>query len=181
MSEEQNSNTHNTCKIDSEQSVTFECGGDEKLRIIASKPILRFCMEPGMEFLAPSKAHPDDAGYDIRAAEDCQVMPSDTAIVKTGLRMELPPGYEGQVRGRSGLAFKCGIEVFNSPGTIDYGYRGEVKVILHNVSCSVFFVRKGDRIAQLVIAKVPDLDTVVVSHLSESTTRGQNGFGSTGK
>ena len=102
------------------------------------------------------------------------------ALVPTGLFMEIPVGYEGQVRPRSGLAIKSGITVLNSPGTIDADYRGEVKVILINLSDVDFVIKSGDRIAQLVIAKCEQMEVVEVETLSE-TERGAGGFGHTGK
>lgn len=101
-------------------------------------------------------------------------------LVPTGLFMEIPIGYEGQVRPRSGLAIKSGITVLNSPGTIDADYRGEVKVILINLSENDFVIKSGDRIAQLVIAKCEQIEVVNVQELSE-TERGAGGFGHTGK
>ena len=121
------------------------------------------------------------AGMDIRAnlTESINLQPLERAIVKTGLFIELPIGYEAQVRPRSGLAAKKGITVLNSPGTIDADYRGEIGVILVNLSNEVFVVENGERIAQLIIAKHERADWVEVQELSE-TPRGEGGFGSTG-
>jgi len=127
----------------------------------------------------PSYAHPGDAGMDLTSAEDVVVEPGARALVKTGLAMALPPGYEAQVRPRSGLALKHGITVLNTPGTIDEGYRGEVGVILFNAGDVAFKVAKGDRIAQMVIAPVTRARIAEVADL-DSTERGAGGFGSTG-
>ncbi|MBA3985631.1 MAG: dUTP diphosphatase [Flavobacteriales bacterium] len=121
------------------------------------------------------------AGMDLRAAlqEAVILKPLERAIIKTGLFIELPIGYEAQVRPRSGLAAKKGITVLNAPGTIDADYRGEIGVILVNLSNDAFTVENGERIAQLVIAKHERAVWVEVESLSE-TVRGEGGFGSTG-
>ena len=125
----------------------------------------------------------NSAGMDLRAYlpdGELVIKPMQRALVPTGLFMEIPVGYEGQVRPRSGLAIKSGITVLNSPGTIDADYRGEVKVILINLSDADFVIKSGDRIAQLVIAKHEQPEVVEVQVLSE-TERGAGGFGHTGK
>ena len=125
----------------------------------------------------------NSAGMDLRAYlpdGELVIKPMQRALVPTGLFMEIPVGYEGQVRPRSGLAIKSGITVLNSPGTIDADYRGEVKVILINLSDADFVIKSGDRIAQLVIAKHEQPDVIEVQTLSE-TERGAGGFGHTGK
>ena len=125
----------------------------------------------------------NSAGMDLRAYlpdGELVIKPMQRALVPTGLFMEIPVGYEGQVRPRSGLAIKSGITVLNSPGTIDADYRGEVKVILINLSENDFVIKSGDRIAQLVIAKHEQMEVVEVQTLSE-TERGAGGFGHTGK
>ena len=121
------------------------------------------------------------AGMDLRANLSAPVVlgPLERAIIKTGLFMELPIGYEAQVRPRSGLAAKKGITVLNSPGTIDADYRGEVGVILVNLSNEPFVIENGERIAQLIIAKHERAEWIEVQELSE-TARGEGGFGSTG-
>ncbi|MEN9322830.1 MAG: hypothetical protein RL699_610 [Bacteroidota bacterium] len=121
------------------------------------------------------------AGMDLRAElqEPISLQPLERALVKTGLFIELPIGYEAQVRPRSGLALKKGITVLNSPGTVDADYRGEIGVILVNLSSETFVVENGERIAQLVIAKHERAEWNQVSALSE-TERGAGGFGSTG-
>lgn len=121
------------------------------------------------------------AGMDLRAniSELITLQPLERAIVKTGLYLELPIGYEAQVRPRSGLAAKKGITVLNAPGTIDADYRGEVGVILVNLSNEPFIVENGERIAQMVIAKHERAEWEQVTALSD-TARGEGGFGSTG-
>lgn len=124
------------------------------------------------------------AGMDLRAAvpEDrpLLILPGRRVLVPTGLVMEIPAGYEGQIRPRSGLALKHGVTCLNTPGTIDSDYRGEVKVILANLGSEPFEVRRGERIAQLVPAPVLSADFREVEALSE-TSRGAGGFGSTGR
>lgn len=131
----------------------------------------------------PNYETANSAGMDLRAyLPDGQIVikPMQRTLVPTGLFMEIPVGYEGQVRPRSGLAIKSGITVLNSPGTIDADYRGEIKVILINLSDSDFVINNGDRIAQLVIAKCEQMEVVEVEMLTE-TERGAGGFGHTGK
>ncbi len=124
------------------------------------------------------------AGLDLIAAlpEDApiELEPSDRALVPTGLLIELPQGYEAQVRPRSGLALKHGVTVLNSPGTIDSDYRGEVKVLLINLGAETFLIERGDRIAQLVVSPVSHVE-IVASDTLGGTARGQGGFGSTGQ
>ncbi|HLU84094.1 MAG TPA: dUTP diphosphatase [Vicingaceae bacterium] len=122
------------------------------------------------------------AGVDLRANIETPITlkPLERTLVKTGLFIELPVGYEAQVRPRSGLAYKNGITVLNSPGTIDADYRGEVGVILVNLSNEPFVIENGERIAQLVIAKHEQAEWQLVEELAE-TERGAGGFGSTGK
>lgn len=121
------------------------------------------------------------AGMDLRAniTESITLKPLERVLVKTGLFIELPIGYEAQVRPRSGLAFKKGITVLNSPGTVDADYRGEIGVILVNLSNEDFLIENGERVAQLVIAKHERAEWIEVEELNE-TSRGAGGFGSTG-
>jgi len=130
--------------------------------------------------LIPAYAKQGDAGMDVCSIDNYELSPNNSILVKTGLAMELPFGYEAQVRPRSGLAYKNQITVLNSPGTIDSGYRNEIGVILINHGKETFNIKKGERIAQLVIAKheTPTIEEVI--ELSESE-RGLGGFGSTGK
>jgi dUTP pyrophosphatase len=122
------------------------------------------------------------AGLDLRAdiEEERTLKPLERMAVPTGLALALPPGYEGQVRPRSGLALKHGITLLNSPGTIDADYRGEVMAVLVNLSQESFTVRRGDRVAQLVVAPVTQAEIQEVAVL-EATPRGEGGFGSTGR
>ena len=141
--------------------------------------------------ILPKKAHESDAGFDLYAHSagnegfDFSVgyilSPGGRILIKCGFGMALPVGFEGQVRPRSGLALKHGISVVNSPGTIDAGYRNEVGVILINHGRDIFYIKAGDRIAQLVIQKLPEIEVVEVQELSNPSERGQAGFGSTGK
>jgi dUTP pyrophosphatase len=122
------------------------------------------------------------AGVDLRAniSESITLKPLERTLVKTGLFIELPIGYEAQVRPRSGLAYKNGVTVLNTPGTIDADYRGEIGVILVNLSNEIFIIENGERVAQLVIAKHEQAEWKLVEELS-NTERGAGGFGSTGK
>jgi dUTP pyrophosphatase len=130
----------------------------------------------------PEYATPLAAGLDLRANLDASIVlkPLERALVPTGIFMELPAGYEAQVRPRSGLAAKHGISVLNSPGTIDADYRGEVKVILVNLSNETFTIADGERIAQLVVARHEQVSWQPAEELSGSV-RGEGGFGHTGK
>ena len=128
----------------------------------------------------PAYATGQAAGLDIVAAEDRTLQPGDRHAVATGFAIAIPPGYEVQVRPRSGLALKHGITCLNTPGTIDSDYRGEVKVILANLGVEPFEVRRGERIAQLVPAPVLKAEFTEVPSLEE-TQRGAGGFGSTGR
>ena len=128
----------------------------------------------------PRYASEDAAGLDVTAAKDLILHPGERHAVATGFAIEIPRGFEVQVRPRSGLAFKSGITCLNTPGTIDSDYRGEVKVILVNLGQEPFEVRRGERIAQLVPAPVLRANFVEVGELGE-TARGSGGFGSTGQ
>lgn len=133
-------------------------------------------------FALPSYATPLSAGMDLKAnlSEAITLKPLERSLVPTGLFLAIPAGYEAQVRPRSGLAAKHGITVLNSPGTIDADYRGEVKVILVNLSSESFEIKPGERIAQLVVARCEQVAWEEVPELDE-TRRGEGGFGSTGK
>ena len=130
--------------------------------------------------LFPAKAHEDDAAYDLRARENVVLIPHRSTLVPAGFKMELPVGFEAQIRPRSGLALKHDLMLTNSPGTIDAGYRGEVGVIMYNAGKENFEIKRGDRIAQMVICKLPEVKLVQSEELSDSG-RGAGGFGSTGK
>ena len=129
----------------------------------------------------PAYATEDSAGMDLKANIDQPVVlaPLERAIVPTGISIELPSGFEAQIRPRSGLAAKHGISIVNSPGTIDADYRGEIKVILVNLSNEPFSVNPGERIAQMVVARYEKVQWQAVEELGESG-RGLGGFGSTG-
>lgn len=130
----------------------------------------------------PQYATPQSAGLDLRAnlEEPITLQPMERRLVPTGLRIALPEGYEAQVRPRSGLALKHGITLLNTPGTIDADYRGEIGVIMVNLSTEPFTINDGDRIAQLVIARFEQAEWQTVTSLDE-TERGEGGFGHTGK
>ena len=129
----------------------------------------------------PSYAHgpSEDAGMDLRSTERTVLEPGSPKVVPTGLAIELPPGYEAQIRPRSGLALKHAITLPNAPATIDPGYRGEIKVILLNLGASDYLIEKGDRIAQMIIARYEAAEWQE-SDLSDSV-RGEGGFGSSGR
>ena len=128
----------------------------------------------------PVYAHEGDSGMDLYSVEDTVLQPSETKLVKTGLQIAVPKGFEAQVRPKSGLAAKFGISVLNTPGTVDSGYRGEVMVILINHGKEEYKIEKGKKIAQMVIAKVEEAKIEVVEDLDD-TTRKDGGFGSTGQ
>ncbi|MBO7287688.1 MAG: dUTP diphosphatase [Bacteroidales bacterium] len=131
----------------------------------------------------PAYETSSSAGMDLRAylpEGPITLKPMQRTLVPTGLFMEIPEGYEGQVRPRSGLAIKHGITVLNTPGTIDADYRGEVKIILINLSDTDFVINSGERVAQIVFAKCEQMEVVNVETLSE-TERGEGGFGHTGR
>ena len=129
--------------------------------------------------LLPKRATAGSAGCDLVAAVDVELLPGARALVSCGIAIALPPGFEGQVRPRSGLALRHGVTCLNAPGTIDSDYRGEVRVLLVNLGQEAHTVKRGDRIAQLVVAAVTPLRFVEVEVL-EDTGRGGGGFGSTG-
>ena len=129
----------------------------------------------------PAAASAGSSGFDLRAALESEVVlrPGERLLVPTGLAIEIPPGWEGQVRPRSGLALRHGIGMVNAPGTIDSDYRGEVGVLLINLGAEPFTLRRGDRIAQLVIARVESVEWEEAEAL-DGSDRGEGGFGSTG-
>ncbi len=144
---------------------------------------LRFRRLPwGRGLPPPAPASAGSAGCDLRAAveDDLVLPPGGRAAVPTGLVLAIPPGWEGQVRPRSGLALRHGVTLPNAPGTIDSDYRGEVQVLLVNLGDAPFTVRRGDRIAQLVLARVGRAEWEEAEDLGE-TERGEGGFGSTGR
>lgn len=134
----------------------------------------------GAELEMPSYQSAGAAGMDVRAAEDRWLQPGETALIPTGFALEIPIGYEVQLRPRSGLALKHGLTLLNSPATIDSDYRGEVGVILTNLGFEPFKVHRGDRIAQMVVARVERAEIHEVEELEDSA-RGAGGFGHTGR
>ena len=141
---------------------------------------VKIVMLAGCEDLIPAKAHSSDAAFDLRSRVDMLVPVNRSTLVPTGVFIELPVNFEAQVRPRSGLALKHNITLTNSPGTIDAGYRGEVGVIIFNHGPEEFAVKRGDRIAQMVIAELPEVELQIASTLSDSD-RGEGGFGSSGR
>ena len=135
-------------------------------------------LDPGLPM--PARAREDDAGLDLYAAEAVTIEPGGRALVPTGIALAIPPGYAGFVLPRSGLALRHGVTLLNTPGLIDSGYRGEIKVLLVNHDRSVVTVARGDRIAQLVIQRVEPTELIEVEELPPSE-RGAGGFGSTGQ
>jgi dUTP pyrophosphatase len=151
----------------------------ERIKVTARyQPINAECND-----LVPKFAKPGDSGMDLKSREEVYIHHGETKVVQTGMRIALPIGFELQVRSRSGLASKADIFVLNSPGTVDSSYRGEIGVIIHNISMDTGFkVRRGDRIAQGVVCVLPEVTIEVVSaddSLPDSE-RGSGGFGSTG-
>lgn len=144
----------------------------------ADLPVALRRLDPDLP--APAYAHEGDAGADLRTAVDVTLAPGERALVPTGVAIALPPGHVGLVHPRSGLAHRHGLSVVNTPGTVDAGYRGEIKVLLINHDpAEPVVLRRGDRIAQLVVQRVERARFVEVESLDE-TTRGSGGYGSTG-
>jgi len=142
------------------------------------RPNVKFTLAEGARL--PEYAHDTDSGADLFSNEEVTIPAGETKMIDTGLKIELPVGFEGQVRSKSGLAAKSAVHVLNSPGTIDEGYRGAVKVILHNAGKEDFLVECGAKIAQLIVAPYIQAEFAEVEELSD-TDRGENGFGSTGQ
>ncbi|NJL90892.1 MAG: dUTP diphosphatase [Coleofasciculaceae cyanobacterium SM2_1_6] len=145
-----------------------------------NKPVIIKLKRLAEEAIIPQYAHAGDAGADIYALETCTLEPLQRKAIATGLSVEIPPGFEIQVRPKSGLALKHGITVLNTPGTIDAGYRGEIKVILINLGSESYVVEKGQKIAQLVTAVVERVEFREIIEDLSSSLRGEGGFGSTG-
>lgn len=138
-------------------------------------------LENNTDLPLPDYETAGSSGMDIRASVEAPVLikPGEIRLIPTGLAVSIPPGYEGQIRPRSGLALKHGIGMVNSPGTIDSDYRGEVRIIVINWGGKPFKIERGDRIAQMIISKVYNAEIVEVDDL-DSTTRGEGGFGHSG-
>ena len=130
----------------------------------------------------PTYAHDSDAGADLYAYEDVTIYPGERHAVRTGIAVDVPEGYAGLIHPRSGLAAGQGLTVLNAPGTIDPGYQGEVKVIIYNADPYLpADIKRGDRIAQLILQKVEHMTFEIVDEFTNSTDRGSGGFGSTGR
>ena len=127
----------------------------------------------------PFYAHPGDAGLDLFSVESREILPGESGLIGTGISIELPENTEAQIRPRSGLALNHQVTLLNTPGTIDYGYRGEIKVIMINHGKKTFHVEKGMKIAQMVIKPILKVNVIAVEELTD-TARGSGGFGSTG-
>lgn len=141
---------------------------------------IKIRMAEGSEDLFPAKAHRSDAAWDLRARSALELPVGRSTLVPTGVFIELPENFEAQIRPRSGLALKHDLMLTNSPGTVDAGFRGEVGVIMYNAGSSPYKIERGDRIAQMVICRLPEVKLILSSDLSESD-RGEGGFGSSGK
>jgi len=140
---------------------------------------MELTIEPLDEKCIPEQMSDGAAGFDLKAMNGgIRLLPGETTLISAGIKMQIPQGYEAQIRPRSGLALKYGITVLNSPGTIDSDYRGEIGVILHNTSKEFFEIEKYDRIAQMVINKI-EQPKLIIGKVNE-TNRGTGGFGSTG-
>jgi len=146
---------------------------------MAKQPVVKF-KKLHEDAITPTYAHKTDACADLYSVEKVVIPAKGRKVVNTGIAIELPHGYEAQVRPRSGLAAKKGITILNSPGTIDEGYRGEVKVILYNTSNNIVVLEKGTRIAQICFQKVSKVKFEETKNLSDSD-RGEGGLGSTGE
>lgn len=143
---------------------------------VPERPVWRVIAEPGH---MPTRAHPTDAGMDLRAKANVHLAPGQRHLVGTGVKGAIPDGYVGFVTPRSGLAHKHGISIVNAPGTIDSSYRGEIKINLINLGDTAHVIRKGDRIGQMVIQPVSLMPAIEVQEL-DTTARGAGGHGSTG-
>lgn len=165
------------CELFAIDSIVAECNFDQERTRLIRVPILK--LDPAA--IIPSQANPDDAGVDLYSIEEVTLTPFARVAVRTGIAIALPEGTVGLVHPRSGLALKQGLAVLNSPGTIDAGYRGEIKIILINLDPkNDILISPGDRIAQLVIQEFKAVEFELVSELTESD-RGSGGFGSTGQ
>ncbi len=150
----------------------FECIIGVQMKVVKFVKI-------NQDAIIPDYAHEGDAGMDLYSVEDTVIEPNTLKKVNTGLVIELPKNTEAQVRSKSGIALKSQVFVLNSPGTIDENYRGEIAVLLYNLGKQAYEVKKGQKIAQLVINEICYVKTKVVENVSQ-TTRGEGGFGSTG-
>lgn len=144
------------------------------------KNVAVFIQKITEDVVLPKYAKIGDSGMDVRASEDCMVMPKETWIIPTGLKIAIPDGYEIQVRPRSGLSINSKLRIANSPGTIDTGFRGEVGIIVDNIGDSTISIKKGDRIAQFVLSEVPKIKWVLTLDIEDIGINRNGGFGSTG-
>ncbi len=147
--------------------------------MISMQDALRIPIQLDPDATPPRYQTDGAAGLDLCAAEDAELGPMQRKLIRTGVRMAIPPGYEGQVRPRSGLALKHGLTMVNTPGTIDSDYRGEIGLIMINLGDEPFRIRSGERLAQLVICKIERAE-LFESETLDATARGEGGFGSTG-
>jgi len=147
--------------------------------LVSIKMTITIKMQKISDLPLPTYAHKGDSGIDLYAAEEYDLKPMERKLIPTGLKLEIPHGYEGQVRPKSGLAINHGISHANAVGTIDSSYRGEIKVPLINLSDKTYRIEKGKKIGQLIFAKVEEAIFEEVEELS-NTTRNDSGFGSTG-
>jgi len=134
-------------------------------------------LNPGA--IIPHYNHDGDAGMDVYSCEDASINPNERKLIYTGLSFEVPRGFEIQIRPKSGLALNSGITILNTPGTLDSGYRGELKVILFNTSKNIYNVKKSEKIAQIILARYEEAEIEETNELTQ-TTRAEGGFGSTG-
>lgn len=154
--------------------------GKMSARLVQVKKMLINIVRLNSLAIAPRYMYDDDAGADLFSIDTVIILPGDTHMFRTGLSIEIPKGYEGQIRSRSGLATKWHVAVINSPGTIDSGYTGEIKIPLINHGNECYVVQIGDRIAQLVIAPVIRADFQEKSEIDRNSERGDSGFGGSG-
>ena len=148
------------------------------------KPLMNFLKikfkKTNKHAVAPTYAKEGDCGCDLYAIEDTTIIPGQRQLIDTGIAIELPSGFEAQIRPRSGSAWKHGVTVLNAPGTIDCGYRNSIRVILINHGKEPFTVKRGMRIAQMVVERYTHVNWIVASQLEDNDERGEGGFGSTG-
>jgi dUTP pyrophosphatase len=141
---------------------------------------IKFKLSKGCENLIPKKSYPTDSAFDLMSRISISIEPFKTHMIPTGLYIELPLGYEAQIRPRSGLALNNNITITNSPATIDSGYRGEIGVLIFNLGKENYNIKRGERIAQMIILKLPKIELVMTKEIKNSD-RNENKLGSTGK
>jgi len=163
-----------------QQHISSDSEIEQEPKIIPQRPVTVRVKLLSPDAKMPQVARAGDVAYDLYSSVDYELKPRERYAVPTGIAIEIPEGYEGQVRPRSGLAMKEGVTVLNTPGTIDSGYRGEVRTIMINLGDRPFKITKGMRISQLAIRPVPEVEFIEADRLSD-TERGEGGFGSTGR